>query len=197
MILMIDHYDSFTYNLVDYFYQLGQEVEVHHFDEINLEQIHRMNPDAIILSPGPGHPEDIPQSMEIVDSFKGSVPILGICLGFQIIVHSFGGKVVEAKQPMHGKVSYIEHDQQTLFEQLPQPLPVTRYHSLIAETETLPESLTITSKTEEGVVMSVRASDYHIEGVQFHPEAILTEDGLGILKNFLSTYLKKSGEVIG
>lgn len=182
---MIDNYDSFVYNLVRYFEELGAEILVYRNDEINIEQIEQINPKGIILSPGPKAPVDSGICLDIIEEFQGKIPILGICLGYQAIVHSFGGKIVEGIEPMHGKVSSIHHDGRGLFQDVKESVKVTRYHSLIADKKTLPNELMITSETNDQVIMGVRHKDYKIEGVQFHPEAVLTEEGHRMLQNFI------------
>ncbi len=185
MILMIDNYDSFTFNLVQYLNELNEEVMVVRNDEISLEEIEKLNPDMIVISPGPCTPNEAGVSMPIIENFKGKFPILGICLGYQAIGQVFGGKIVKGEVPVHGKVFPIKHDNKGVFKGLNNPLNVTRYHSLIVEKESLPEVLEISAETEDGVLMGFRHKDYLIEGVQFHPEAILTEQGRELLQNFL------------
>lgn len=185
MFLMIDNYDSFVYNLVRYFEELGEEILVYRNDKISLEDIERIKPEGIIISPGPKSPEHAGICMEIVERFKGSIPILGICLGHQIIGNVFGGNIIQGYEPVHGKVFEVEHSGKYIFKNIVSPMKVTRYHSLVIERESLPEVLEITSETGDGVIMGIRHKDYHIEGVQFHPEAELTEYGHLILKNFI------------
>ncbi|AHM56598.1 para-aminobenzoate/anthranilate synthase glutamine amidotransferase component II [Peptoclostridium acidaminophilum DSM 3953] len=185
MILMIDNYDSFTYNLVQYLSSLNEEVMVYRNDEITIEMIENMNPDIIVISPGPCTPDEAGISKQAVEIFKGRIPILGICLGHQTIGRVFGGNIVKANEPVHGKVHEISHDGKGVFEGLKNPLKVTRYHSLVVEKETLPECLEISAQTKDGEIMGLRHKEYEIEGVQFHPEAILTEMGLEMLRNFL------------
>lgn len=185
LILMIDNYDSFTYNLIQYLSTLGEEVLVYRNDCISLEEIEEMNPEMIVLSPGPCTPNEAGICIDIVHRFKGKIPILGICLGHQTIGQVFGGKVIKALEPVHGKVHPIYHTNQGVFKGLKNPLNVTRYHSLVLEKQSLPECFEITAKTEEGEIMGIRHKDYRIEGVQFHPEAILTEMGMELLNNFL------------
>ena len=186
MFLMIDNYDSFVYNLVRYFEELGEEILIYRNDKISLEDIERIKPEAIIISPGPKSPEDAGKCMDIVENFKNSIPILGICLGHQIIGKVFGGRIIQGAQPVHGKVSEIVHSGKHMFKNIISPMKATRYHSLIIERESLPEVLEITSETEDGVIMGIRHKNYHIEGVQFHPEAELTEYGHKILENFIN-----------
>lgn len=185
MILMIDNFDSFTYNLVQYLEMLNEKVVVKRNNEITIEEIEKMSPEIIVISPGPGNPKEAGISMEIIDKFKGKIAILGICLGHQSIGENFGANIVKGKEPVHGKVFSINHNKKGVFKNLPSPLNVTRYHSLVVEEESLPEVLEVTSRTEDGQIMGLRHKEYLIEGVQFHPEAILTEYGLEMLKNFL------------
>ncbi len=186
MFLMIDNYDSFVYNLVRYFEELGEEILVYRNDKISLEEIKRIKPEGIIISPGPKAPEHAGICMELVENFKGSIPILGICLGHQTIGKVFGGTIVQGREPVHGKVFKITHCKKYIFKNMMSPMKVTRYHSLVIDRESLPEVLEITSETEDGVIMGIRHKHYHIEGVQFHPEAELTEYGHEILKNFIN-----------
>lgn len=185
MILMIDNFDSFTYNLVQYLEMLNEEVIVRRNNSITIEEIKRLRPEIIVISPGPGNPKDAGISMEIIEVFKGKIPILGICLGHQSIGEIFGGNIIKGLEPVHGKVYPIIHNRKGIFKELPSPLNVTRYHSLVIDKKTLPECLEITAETEDGQIMGVRHKKFLIEGVQFHPEAILTEYGLDMLKNFL------------
>lgn len=185
MILVIDNYDSFTFNLVQYLGELGEEVAVHRNDEITLEEIAALKPDHILISPGPCTPNEAGISLAAVDRFKGEIPILGVCLGHQVIGQAFGGEIVRAERLMHGKTSPIEHDGRTLFQGLPNPFTATRYHSLIVKRETLPDELEISAQTAEGEIMAIRHKQYPIEGVQFHPESIITEHGLTLLRNFI------------
>ncbi len=190
MLLMIDNYDSFTYNLVQYFGELGEQVRVVRNDEITLEGIAELNPDQLVLSPGPCSPAEAGICVEAIRAFTGRVAILGVCLGHQSIGAALGGKVVRAGQQMHGKTSSVTHDGQGLFDGLPNPFTVIRYHSLVIERATLPESLMITATSEDGEIMGVRhrelaGSTTPLEGVQFHPESILTEHGHALLRNFL------------
>lgn len=188
MILIIDNYDSFTFNLVQYTKQLDEEVVVVRNDKITIEEIELMDPTHIVISPGPGSPSKAGISLDIVKKLHTKIPLLGVCLGHQTVAQAFGGKIVKAKTPMHGKVSLINHDSQGLFQGLQNPLSVTRYHSLIVEANTLPECLMVTATTNEGEIMALRHKVFPIEGIQAHPEAILTENGLDILNNF---YQKK------
>ncbi len=188
MLLMIDNYDSFTYNLVQYFGELGQEVAVYRNDEIDLQQIAALNPKYIVVSPGPCTPNEAGISVPLIQKFAGQIPILGVCLGHQSIGQAFGGKVVHAKQLMHGKTSQIYHSDSSVFSGLPSPFQATRYHSLVIERETLPDCLEITAWTEDGEIMGVRHKTLAVEGVQFHPESILTEYGHDMLANFLNAH---------
>ena len=185
MLLMIDNYDSFTYNLVQYFGELDQDVRVCRNDRITLDEIEELRPDRIVISPGPCTPKEAGISIELIRQFAGKRPILGVCLGHQAIGEAFGGEVVRADRLMHGKTSMIHHDGKTIFKSLPNPFEATRYHSLIVKRETLPPVLKITAETREGEIMGLRHADYPIEGVQFHPESILTRAGMDLLKNFL------------
>ena len=185
MILMIDNYDSFTYNLVHSIAGLGQEVVVHRNDALRLEDIGRLEPTAIFLSPGPCSPKEAGITVESIRHFYRSVPIMGVCLGHQAIGYAFGSAVVRAKRIMHGKTSPIFHDGRTIFRGLPNPFQATRYHSLIIDRETLPECLEMCAWTEEGEIMGVRHRDHPVEGVQFHPESILTPYGDLIIRNFI------------
>ncbi|GIZ53512.1 aminodeoxychorismate/anthranilate synthase component II [Noviherbaspirillum aridicola] len=186
MLLMIDNYDSFTYNLVQYFGELGEDVRTFRNDEITLEQIAALNPDRICISPGPCTPNEAGVSVPVLKEFAGKVPILGVCLGHQGIGAAFGGKVVRAKQVMHGKTSVIHHTGVGVFKDLPNPYTVIRYHSLAIERESLPDCLEVTAWTDDGEIMGVRHKTLAVEGVQFHPESILSEQGHELLKNFLS-----------
>ncbi|AVZ79835.1 anthranilate/aminodeoxychorismate synthase component II [Zoogloeaceae bacteirum Par-f-2] len=185
MLLMIDNYDSFTYNLVQYFGELGQQVKVFRNDEITVEQIGLMKPDHLVISPGPCSPAEAGVSVAAIREFAGKIPILGVCLGHQSIGAAFGGKIVHAQRLMHGKTSPVYHHDVGVFRGLPNPLTCTRYHSLAIERASLPECLEITAWTEDGEIMGVRHKTLAVEGVQFHPESILTEHGHDLLKNFL------------
>jgi 4-amino-4-deoxychorismate synthase (2-amino-4-deoxychorismate-forming) component II len=186
MILLIDNYDSFTYNLAQYLGQLGQKLEVRRNDEITLDEIERMRPQRIIISPGPCTPREAGLSVPIVQHFAGKIPILGVCLGHQAIGDAFGGKIVRATKIMHGKTSKIHHDGKTIFRKLPQNFEATRYHSLIVERRSLPRCLEISAETAEGTIMGLRHRKFPVEGVQFHPESVLTGEGFHLLANFLS-----------
>jgi len=188
MLLMIDNYDSFTYNLVQYFGELGQEVQVHRNDEITIEQIEALNPKYLVISPGPCSPAEAGISIAAIKHFAGKLPIMGVCLGHQAIGEAFGGVVLHAKTLMHGKVSPVIHNDVGMFKDIPSPVTVTRYHSLAIERETLPDCLAVTAWTEDGEIMGVRHKTLAIEGVQFHPESILTEHGHKMLDNFLKEW---------
>ena len=185
MLLMIDNYDSFTYNLVQYFGELGQEVQVFRNDEISLEEVDRLGADSIVISPGPCTPSEAGISVALIQRFAGKIPILGVCLGHQSIGQAFGGRIVHAGQLMHGKTSEIRHKDAGVFHGLPNPLTATRYHSLVIEKKSLPACLEVTAWTDDGEIMGVRHRDLPVEGVQFHPESILTEKGHELLANFL------------
>ena len=185
MLLMIDNYDSFTYNIVQYFAELGAEVVVHRNDEITLEQIESLQPQYIVISPGPCTPNEAGISVPTIQQVAGRIPILGVCLGHQSIGQAFGGNIIHAKQLMHGKTSAINHNSTSVFRGLPNPFTATRYHSLVIERESLPDCLEITAWTDDGEIMGVRHKTLAVEGVQFHPESILTEHGHDMLKNFL------------
>jgi anthranilate synthase component II len=185
MLLMIDNYDSFTYNIVQYFGELGEDVRTYRNDEITIAEIEALNPDRICISPGPKAPAQAGISVEVLKHFAGKKPILGVCLGHQAIGEAFGGKVVRAKQVMHGKTSLIAHTGVGVFKGLPSPFTVIRYHSLAIERSSLPSCLEVTAWTDDGEIMGVRHKEYDIEGVQFHPESILSEHGHALLKNFL------------
>jgi anthranilate synthase/aminodeoxychorismate synthase-like glutamine amidotransferase len=182
---MIDNYDSFTYNLVQYLGELGQDMKVFRNDKITVREIEALGPERIVISPGPCTPKEAGISIEVIRHFAGRVPILGVCLGHQSIGEAFGGDVVRAPYLMHGKTSMIRHDGKTIFEGLPNPFEATRYHSLIIKRETFPPVLEISAWTEDGVIMGVRHKHFAVEGVQFHPESILTTVGKDLLKNFL------------
>ena len=186
MILLLDNYDSFTYNLAQYLGQMGQKLEVRRNDQITLDEVERMQPERIVISPGPCTPAEAGVSVPLIKRFAGKIPILGVCLGHQSIGAAFGGKVIRAKEVMHGKTSKIHHDNKTIFHGLPQDFPATRYHSLIVERETLPAALEISAETADGTIMGLRHRKMKVEGVQFHPESVLTEVGFRLLENFLS-----------
>ncbi|MFZ3215790.1 MAG: aminodeoxychorismate/anthranilate synthase component II [Candidatus Acidiferrales bacterium] len=186
MILLLDNYDSFTYNLAQYLGQMGQELEVRRNDEITLAEIEEMAPERIVISPGPCTPKEAGISVPLIQHFAGKIPILGVCLGHQAIGAAFGGRVIRAPKLMHGKTSEIEHDGRTIFQGLPQPFVATRYHSLIVERKTLPRELEISAETSDHTIMGLRHRKLRVEGVQFHPESVLTGAGFDLLKNFLS-----------
>ena len=187
MLLMIDNYDSFTYNLVQYFGELGEDVRTFRNDEITLDDIAAMKPDRICISPGPCSPMEAGISVPVLKRFAGEYPILGVCLGHQSIGAAFGGKIIRAKQVMHGKTSVIQHTGVGIFKELPNPYTVIRYHSLAIERESLPDCLEVTAWTEDGEIMGVRHKELNVQGVQFHPESILTEQGHALLRNFLES----------
>lgn len=186
MLLMIDNYDSFVYNLVQYFGELKQKVVVFRNDKLTIEKIKRLKPSHIVISPGPGRPEDAGISCDVIREFAGIVPILGVCLGHQCIGYVYGAKIVKAEKLMHGKTSKIYHTGEGLYRGIPSPFTATRYHSLIIKEGTLPPEIYVDAWTKEGEIMGIRHKNYKLFGVQFHPEAILTEKGMDILKNFLS-----------
>jgi len=188
---MIDNYDSFTYNLVQYLGELGEELKVYRNDKITIPEIAAMRPEGIIISPGPCTPKEAGVSVDVIKEFAGKVPLLGVCLGHQSIGEAFGGDVVRADRLMHGKTSMIYHDGRTIFHGLPNPFEATRYHSLIIKRDTLPACLEISAETSEGEIMGVRHKEYFIEGVQFHPESILTKPGMDLLRNFLRQMREK------
>ncbi len=185
MLLLIDNYDSFTYNLAQYLIELGQEVNVVRNDKMTIAEIEKMAPERIVISPGPKTPNEAGVSVETVKAFTGKIPILGVCLGHQSMSAAYGGKILKAKQLMHGKTSKIRHDGKGVYAGLPNPFTATRYHSLIVDEETLPDIFEVTSRTSEGEIMGIRHKTAPTEGVQFHPESIITEHGKDILKNFL------------
>jgi anthranilate synthase component II len=184
-VLVIDNYDSFVFNLVQYLGELGAEPLVHRHDELTIDQIEALEPDAVLISPGPGAPKDAGLSNEVIRTFAGRAPILGVCLGHQCIGEVFGGSVVRAAEVMHGKTSLIHHTDVGIFRGLPDPLEATRYHSLVVDRASVPDCLEITAETDDGVVMGLRHRDLAVEGVQFHPESILTVAGHDLLGNFL------------
>ncbi|MFC0522913.1 anthranilate synthase component II [Pontibacillus salicampi] len=184
MIIIIDNYDSFTYNLVQYIDQIADEVVVYKNDQITTEEVIALRPDAIVLSPGPGSPQDTGVSREVLSACYLDIPILGVCLGYQLIVDFFGGRIEKGPLPVHGKVFSIVHDGQTMFKDIALPTPVTRYHSLMANRDSIPDCLEVSAETEDGVIMAVRHTSLPIEGVQFHPESITSIDGFSMLKNY-------------
>src|SRR5579863_8639511 len=185
MILLLDNYDSFTYNLAQFLGQLGGKLEVVRNDQITLDQVAAKRPERIVISPGPGTPADAGICVDVIRRFSGKIPILGVCLGHQAIGHAFGGRVIRAPELMHGKTSRIHHDSKTIFQDLPQDFVATRYHSLIVEEKSLPAELEISARTD-GLIMGLRHRRLRVEGVQFHPESVLTDVGMQLLKNFLS-----------
>ena len=185
MVVVIDNYDSFTYNLVQYLGEIGEDIKVFRNDKITIHEIERLNPERIVISPGPCTPKEAGVSVELIKHFSGKVPLLGVCLGHQAIGAAFGGEIVRAQRLMHGKTSMINHDGKTIFEGLPNPFEATRYHSLVIKKETLPDCLEITAWTDIGEIMGVRHKKFIVEGVQFHPESILTKVGKDLLRNFL------------
>jgi len=186
MILLLDNYDSFTYNLAQYLGELGCDVEVHRNDKISVEEIARRRPERIVISPGPCTPQDAGISIELIQRLAGKFPILGVCLGHQAMGAAFGGKIVRAPKLFHGKTSEIQHDGKGVFLKLAKPFTATRYHSLIVERKSLPRELMITAETSDGIIMGMRHRKYQLEGVQFHPESVLTQSGKQLLQNFLS-----------
>ena len=184
MILLIDNYDSFTYNLVQYLGELGQEMQVYRNDKITVEGIRESRPEYLVISPGPGRPKNAGVSVQAVRDFSGEIPILGVCLGHQAIGAAFGAEVVRNHRLMHGKTSLVHHDGKTIYEGLPNPFEATRYHSLVVKPETLPDCLEVSARTEEGEIMGLRHREWVVEGVQFHPESIMTAPGKDLLGNF-------------
>lgn len=185
MILLIDNYDSFTYNLAQYLGQMGQDVVIRRNDQITLDEIAALQPERILISPGPCTPQEAGVSVPLVQRFAGEIPILGVCLGHQAIGAAFGGRIIRAKKLMHGKTSEIQHDGRGVFANLPRPFAATRYHSLIVERKSLPRDLEISAETDGGVIMGLRHRKFRVEGVQFHPESVLTTSGFDLLRNFL------------
>lgn len=185
MLLMIDNYDSFVYNLVRYFNELEEDIKVVRNDKILLEDITEKKYSGIVISPGPKNPKEAGMSLEIIERFKGKIPILGICLGHQCIGYAFGGEIIRGKEPVHGKISLVRHNNEGVFKNLNNPLKVTRYHSLIISKESIPNELIVTAESEDGCIMGIQHKKYPIYGVQFHPEAHLTEQGHELLKNFI------------
>lgn len=185
-VLLVDNYDSFTYNLAQYLQVLGAEVVVARHDAITLDEADQLGLTHLVISPGPGRPEDAGISMAAITHFMGRIPVLGVCLGHQALTQVLGGQVVHAPSLMHGKSSLVHHDGQGLYAGLPQPFEAARYHSLVAEPSSVPEALVVTSRTDDGVIMGLRHREYAVEGVQFHPESVLTPDGMALLRNFLA-----------
>ncbi len=194
MILMIDNYDSFTYNLVHYLAELGEEVVVHRNDKLELEDIGKLNPDMLVISPGPCTPKEAGISVEAIKEFAARMPILGVCLGHQSLAYAYGAEIVRAQRLLHGKTSEIHHDKKGIYKDIPNPFEATRYHSLIVNKESLPEEFEITAWTDQGEIMGIRHKEHVMEGVQFHPESILTKHGKDLLRNFISIAKKKSGK---
>jgi anthranilate synthase component 2 len=192
-VLVIDNYDSFVYNLVQYLGELGAEPLVHRSDALTLDEIVALDPDAVLISPGPGRPEDAGLSNAVIERFAGVRPVLGVCLGHQCIGQVYGGDVVRAPEIMHGKTSFVHHDGTGVFAGLPSPFEATRYHSLIVDRASVPEELVVTAWTDDGIVMGMRHREYAVEGVQFHPESILTASGHDLLRNFLAATPAGSG----
>ncbi len=184
-IIMIDNYDSFTYNLVQYLGELGAEIDIFRNDKITIEDIEKIKPEKIVISPGPGKPQNAGISVNLVKAFAGKIPILGVCLGHQSIGYAFGAEIIHAKKLMHGKTSMIRHDGKTIFKNLPMPFEATRYHSLVIKKDTLSDDFQITAKSEDEEIMGIRHKKYALEGIQFHPESIMTISGKELLKNFL------------
>ena len=185
MIFVLDNYDSFTYNLVQYMGELGAEMTIHRNDEFSVDDVEALAPERILLSPGPCTPQDAGILIPLIQRFAGKVPILGVCLGHQAIGAAFGGNVVRAPQLMHGKTSAVDHDGKSIFAGIDSPMTCTRYHSLIVAEETLPDALEISARSSDGIIMGLRHREYQIEGVQFHPESVLTQDGKRLIQNFL------------
>lgn len=186
MLLVIDNYDSFTYNLVQYLGELGAEVQVYRNDKISIEEIERLAPERLVVSPGPCTPKEAGISVEALRHFAGRIPVLGVCLGHQSLAYAFGGEIIRADRLMHGKTSMVHHDGKTIFQKLPNPFEATRYHSLIVNRQTIPRDLEISAETGEGEIMGLRHRPTGAEGVQFHPESILTKAGMDLLRNFLT-----------
>ena len=182
---MIDNYDSFTYNLVQYLGELGKEIKVFRNDKISIEKIKKLKPEKIVISPGPGRPEDAGVSCEVIKAFAGKIPILGVCLGHQAIGFVYGGRIINAKNLMHGKTSLVYHNRKTIFKSIPNPFEATRYHSLLVEKKSLPQELEVIAWTKKGEIMGLKHKQLPVWGVQFHPESILTKSGKNILANFL------------
>ena len=194
MILMIDNYDSFTYNLVQYMGELGAELEVYRNDRISIDEIEKQAPSKIVISPGPCTPSKAGISKEVVRHFAGKIPLLGVCLGHQSVAEAFGGEIIKARKLMHGKTSMIQHDGKTVFQGLPNPFEATRYHSLVVNRKTLPDCFEITAESDDGEIMGIRHKELVIEGVQFHPESILTIHGKDLMKNVIDLPAEKVNE---
>ncbi|ALC87079.1 anthranilate synthase [Bacillus sp. FJAT-22090] len=196
MILMIDNYDSFTYNLVQYIGELGEKVTVVRNDELSISEIEQLSPSIIVVSPGPCTPNEAGISLDIITHYAGKIPVFGVCLGHQSIGQAFGGKVIRAERLMHGKTSPVYHDGKGVNTNMPNPFQATRYHSLLVEKESLPDCLEVTSWTDEGEIMGLRHKEFAVEGVQFHPESIMTEEGKKLIQNFFEAYSPAVREII-
>lgn len=196
MILMIDNYDSFTYNLVQYIGELGEKVTVVRNDELSISEIEQLSPSIIVVSPGPCTPNEAGISLDVITHFAGKIPVFGVCLGHQSIGQAFGGKVIRAERLMHGKTSPVYHDGKGVNTKMPNPFQATRYHSLLVEKESLPDCLEVTSWTDEGEIMGLRHKEFAVEGVQFHPESIMTEEGKKLIQNFFEAYSPAVREII-
>lgn len=196
MILMIDNYDSFTYNLVQYIGELGEKVTVVRNDELSISEIEQLSPSIIVVSPGPCTPNEAGISLDVITHFAGKIPVFGVCLGHQSIGQAFGGKVIRAERLMHGKTSPVYHDGKGVNTNMPNPFQATRYHSLLVEKESLPDCLEVTSWTDEGEIMGLRHKEFAVEGVQFHPESIMTEEGKKLIQNFFEAYSPAVREII-
>ena len=195
MLLLLDNYDSFTYNLYQYLMELGADVQVYRNDQITLDEIETMQPDHIVVSPGPCTPNEAGLSCEVIERFGPRIPTLGVCLGHQAIGQVYGGRVIRAPEPVHGKTSLMHHKNEGVFRHLPEPFPANRYHSLIVERKTLPDVLEITAETDDGLIMGLRHRSYPVEGVQFHPESIMTPVGKDLLRNFLNKRVEQERSV--
>ncbi|MGD9651589.1 MAG: aminodeoxychorismate/anthranilate synthase component II [Candidatus Dadabacteria bacterium] len=193
MILMIDNYDSFTYNLVHYLSELGEEVTVARNDKISLEDVGKMSPEIIVVSPGPCTPKEAGVSVDVIKEFAGRTPILGVCLGHQSMAYAYGAEIVRAGRLLHGKTSPIRHDEKGIYKDIPNPFEATRYHSLLIEKTTLPDEFEVSAWTDEGEIMGIRHKEHLMEGVQYHPESILTKHGKDILRNFIELARERSG----
>ena len=194
MILMIDNYDSFTYNLVQYLGELGADIQVVRNDKISIAEIEKLSPEKIVISPGPCTPSKAGISKEVAKHFAGKIPLLGVCLGHQSVAEAFGGEIVKAQKLMHGKTSMIHHDGKTIFKDLPNPFEATRYHSLVVNRENLPDCFEVSAETQEKEIMGIRHKELFLEGIQFHPESILTVHGKDLLKNFLTQPVRSKVE---
>lgn len=192
MILMIDNYDSFTYNLVHYIAELGEDVQVYRNDKITVEEVGRLNPDIIVVSPGPCTPNEAGVSVDVIKEFAGRIPVLGVCLGHQSMAQAYGAEIIRADRLLHGKTSLIHHDGKGIYKDIPNPFEATRYHSLLVDKETLPDDFTVTAWTDEGEIMGIRHKELLLEGVQYHPESILTKYGKDLLGNFIKLAKQKA-----